>query len=81
METKILDIRGYGCPYNLIAAKYELNSIKIGEKLLIITDFKLSSETIPHFVEKSNSFKLLDIERKSLPEKRNEWNILVERYK
>ncbi|MCX9012872.1 MAG: sulfurtransferase TusA family protein [Candidatus Methanoperedens sp.] len=81
METKILDIRGYSCPYNLIATKSELNSVKIGDKLLIITDFQLSSETIPHFVAKSNSFKLLNIEKKSLPEKRNEWNILVERYK
>ncbi|MFZ3167117.1 MAG: sulfurtransferase TusA family protein [Candidatus Methanoperedens sp.] len=81
MEPKTLDIRGYFCPYNLLITKAELASINKGERMLIITDFQLSSETIPRFVEKSGSYKLINIEKFILPDKRKEWNILVERYK
>jgi len=47
MGKKVLDLRGYVCPYPQLATVKALREMVVGEVLEVITDNPLSCENVP----------------------------------
>ncbi|MEZ0248235.1 MAG: sulfurtransferase TusA family protein [Thermoproteus sp.] len=47
IKRRVLDLRGYVCPYPQLAALKALRSMEVGEELEVVTDNPPSVENVP----------------------------------